>query len=188
MNGININEDVEKVLISEEEIEKCLVRLASEIEQTYRNMTHKLVLVCVMKGSLVFVADLMRKINLPLEIDFISVSSYGCSTVTSGCVTVKCDLSRSDISDCNILVVEDILDTGNTLSWLLKHLKERGAHSVKLCTLLNKPERRTIEVPVDFEGFQIPDEFAIGYGLDYNEKYRNIPYIGVLKKEIYSNP
>lgn len=187
MGIYNIENDIEKILIDEESLDKCVCRISNEIEKVYENSKNRIVLVCVLKGSLIFASELMKRIRLPIEIDFIHASSYGADTISCGNVSIKSGLSRQDITDCEILVVEDILDTGHTLSKLLAYLKERGALSVKLCTLLNKPSRRQVEVPVDFEGFSIPDEFVVGYGLDFNEKYRNLPYIGILKKEIYKN-
>ncbi|MPM70618.1 Hypoxanthine phosphoribosyltransferase [bioreactor metagenome] len=142
--------------------------------------------VCILKGSLVFVADLIREIKLPLEVSFLRATSYGSGTVSSGVVEISLAIDEKDLIGADVLVVEDILDSGHTLSNILKYLAGKGAHSVSLCVLLNKPSRRKTEVTIDYEGKQIPDEFVVGYGLDYNEKYRNLPYIGVLKKELYS--
>ena len=142
------------------------------------------VLISVLRGSFVFMADLTRKITLPCTVDFMSVSSYGAGTKSSGQVQITKDLS-DDIEGRDIIVVEDILDSGNTLSYLLEILKARKPASVKLCTLLDKPDRRVKDVHVDYSGFTIPDEFVVGYGLDYAEKYRNLPYIGILKPCVY---
>ena len=177
--------DLEKILITEQQIVSCVKRIAREIEQTYAGDTNRILMVGILKGSVAFLADLMKEVRLPLEMDFMKLSSYGRGTESAGQVTVKADLSNPNITDCDILVVEDILDTGNTLHWLLPHLRQRGARSVRVCALLNKPARRQVEVPLDFVGFDIPDEFVVGYGLDFNEKYRNMPCIGVLKPEIY---
>ena len=141
-------------------------------------------LIPVLRGSFVFMADLIRKIEVPCTVDFMSVSSYGSGTTSSGQVQITKDLS-DDIEGKDIIVVEDILDSGNTLSYLLQLLQARKPASMKLCTLLDKPDRRVKEVHVDYTGFTIPDEFVVGYGLDYAEHYRNLPYIGILKPEVY---
>ena len=141
-------------------------------------------LISVLRGSFVFMADLIRKIEVPCTVDFMSVSSYGRGTTSSGQVQITKDLS-DDIEGKDIIVVEDILDSGNTLSYLLQLLQARKPASMKLCTLLDKPDRRVKEVHVDYTGFTIPDEFVVGYGLDYAEKYRNLPYIGILKPRVY---
>ena len=138
----------------------------------------------MLKGSYVFMADLTRKITIPCNIDFMAVSSYGNGTKTTGEVQIIKDIG-SKIDGRDLVIVEDILDSGVTLSFLMKILKARGANSIRLCTLLSKPERRKVDVPIDYLGFEIPDEFVVGYGLDYAEKYRNLPYIGVLKPEVY---
>ena len=178
---------IEKVMVSEEEIEKAVTRIAYEIEEDFKNSDKKLLLLGVLKGSVIFMADIMKKLNIPLETDFIKVSSYGSGT-TSGKLCLKAEPDRTDLSDYNVVVIEDILDTGNTLSWMLEHLeKDLGAGQVKLCVLFNKPDRRKKEIHIHYEGFVIPDEFIVGYGLDYNEKYRNLPYLGVLKPCVYEN-
>ena len=138
-----------------------------------------------LKGATARTSDLMKKITLPVEIDFMKVSSYGEETVTSGRIKIHLDLHRSDISECNVLVVEDIIDSGKTLSYLTEYLLLNGAKSVKTCTLLDKPSRREVNFCPDYVGATIPDEFVIGYGLDYAEKYRALPYVGVLKREVY---
>lgn len=179
--------NVEKVLISEEQLQATVTRLAGEIEQTYQDSGRPLLLIGVLKGSIVFLADLMRALHLPLMIDFVQASSYGAGTVSSGTVHLRLDLKQKDLSEVDVLVVEDILDSGNTLAFLLDYLRSKGANSVRLCVLLNKPARRITEVPIDFEGLKIPDEFVVGYGLDFDERFRNLPFIGVPKREIYEN-
>ena len=182
----HINNDVEKVLLSEEEIENIVTRLSEEITRDYKNSKNHLVLVCILKGSILFFSDLIRKIDLPAQIECMKVSSYGAGSVSSGNVNIILDFNRDDIADCDLLVIEDIVDSGNTLHKLTKYLKDKGAASVKTCTLLDKPERRVVDYTPDYVGTVIPDEFVIGYGLDYAEAYRTLPYIGVLKKSVYS--
>lgn len=177
--------DIEKVLISEEEIEKIVSRLAEQISADYSGEDKRLVLLCILKGSIVFMGDLMKKLTVPVEIDCMRVSSYGTATTSSGNVNIMLDLVRPDLSECDILVVEDIIDSGRTLSYLVGYLTHKGARSVKTCTLLDKPSRRTVEFTPDYTGVMIPDEFVVGYGLDYAEKYRALPFIGILKPEIY---
>ena len=180
-----LDNDIEKILISEEEIDRLTTEIAARIDEDYKNTDGKLVLLCILKGSVVFMGDLMKKISLPVEIDFMKVSSYGKDTQSSGRIKIHLDLNRSDISDCHILVVEDIIDSGKTLSYLTDYLKLGGAKSVRTCTLLDKPERREVDFQADYVGRQIPDEFVVGYGLDYAEKYRALPYVGILKRCIY---
>ncbi len=170
------------VYISEEEIQKKIKDLGKKITEDYKNVEGKLLLVSVLKGAVVFMTDLMREIDLPLSIDFMIVSSYGSSTVSRGNVKIVKDLDIN-ISDYNILIVEDILDSGYTLSKIIEMLKTRNPKSLKLCTFLNKPDRRVANVELDYCGFVIPDEFIVGYGLDYDEKYRNLPYVGILHFE-----
>ena len=143
-------------------------------------------MISVLKGSLIFMADLMRAVTIPCSIDFLSVSSYGAGTTTTGAVRILKDLDDS-LEGKDLLIVEDILDSGVTLSFLMKNLSARNPRSIRLCTLLDKPERRKVDIHADYVGAQVPDEFIVGYGLDYAEKYRNLPYIGVLKPEIYQN-
>ena len=181
-----INKDVAKILISEEELDRTVSRLADEINRDYEGDDKRLVLLCILKGSIVFMGDLMKKINVPLEIDCMRVSSYGAGTSSSGNVNIIMDVMRSDLHDCDLLIVEDIIDSGRTLAYLEKYLLNKGAKSVKTCTLLDKPSRRVVEFTPDYIGLEIPDEFVIGYGLDYDEKYRALPYVGVLKPEVYS--
>ena len=182
-----IENDVQRVLITEEQIQEAVKRIAGEIENDFKDSDKKLLLICILKGSLLFMSDLMKQIKLPLDVDFMKVSSYGSGTSSTGQVKIRCDLDTDSLEEYNVIVVEDIVDTGHTLANLLIHLKDRGAQTVKLCTLLDKPSRRTIDVRIDYKGFTVENEFVIGYGLDFDEKYRNLPYVGVLKKEIYEN-
>lgn len=176
-------EQVEKILLSEEEIQKRVAELGAQISADYKGK--EIVLIGVLKGSVIFLSDLARAIDGKVALDFMSCSSYGSSTVSSGVVRIMKDLDHS-IEGKDVLVVEDIVDTGTTLHYLLNNLKSRNVASVKLVALLNKPERRKVEVHVDYNGFNIPDYFVIGYGLDYAEQFRNLPYIGVLKESVYS--
>lgn len=182
-----MHSDIEKILFSEKEIKNIVKRIGKEISDDYRNSDKKLLLVCILKGSLIFTADLMRAIDIPCEVDFMQASSYGDKTVSSGTVHIRLDLKIQDLSKYNIVIIEDILDTGNTLYNLINVLHGKGCDDVRLCVLLNKPDRRKREISVDYEGAKIPDEFVVGYGLDYNDIYRNLPYIGVLKPEVYEN-
>lgn len=182
MGKIMLEQDIERVLFSEEALSKRIGELAGQINRDYEGRSPTLI--SVLRGSFVFMADLTRKISLPCTVDFMSVSSYGKGTKSSGQVQITKDLS-DDIEGHDIIVVEDILDSGNTLSYLMEILKARRPSSMKLCTLLDKPDRRVKEVHVDYVGFTIPDEFVVGYGLDYAERYRNLPYIGVLKPCVY---
>jgi hypoxanthine phosphoribosyltransferase len=184
---MNIEKDVESILVSEEELDRITTRLAREITEDYKNSPRKLLILSILKGSLIFTADLIRKISLPMDIDFMKVSSYGSSTISAGQLKISLDLKRDDMTDVDIIVVEDIIDSGRTLCNLKLYLEERGAGSVKICTLLDKPSRREYELVPDYCGVVIPDKFVIGYGLDYDERYRNLPYVGVLKPEIYMN-
>ena len=180
------NADVERVLISEDELDTIVGRLADRINNDYKNSEKRVVLLCILKGSIIFMSDLMKKLHIPVEIECMKVSSYGSGTTSSGNVKITLDVIRNDISDCDLLIVEDIIDSGNTLSYLVKYLTLKGAHSVKTCTLLDKPSRRAVDFTPDYVGVEIPDEFVVGYGLDYDEKYRTLPYVGILKPEIYS--
>ena len=176
-------DDIESVLFTEEQIAEIVRNMGRQISKDYEGKN--LVLVSVLKGSLPFMADLMRQITIPCSIDFLSVSSYGNGTVTSGEVRILKDLDGS-LEGKDLLVVEDILDSGVTLSFLLKTLSARNPASVRLCTFLDKPERRRVDIHADYVGASVPDAFIVGYGLDYAEKYRNVPYVGVLKPEIYT--
>ncbi len=180
-----MHSDIERILIDEKELDAIVTRLAGEIDAAYRTGCERLVLVCILKGSIMFMSDLMKKLTVPVEIDCMRVSSYGAGTVTSGSVNIVLDLIRPDISVCDLLIIEDIIDSGNTLSYLTKYLLTKGARSVRTCTLLDKPSRRTVPYTPDFVGAEIPDEFVVGYGLDYAEKYRALPYVGILKPSVY---
>ena len=177
--------DIESVLLSEEKIDGIVSRIAAEIDEMYSAPDSKLILLCILKGSVVFMGDLMKKITVPVEIDFMKVSSYGSSTSTSGRVNIILDLNRKDLKDCDILIIEDIIDSGKTLSYLTEYLRLNGAKSVRSCTLLDKPSRREVEFTPDFVGEEIPDAFVVGYGLDFAEKYRALPFVGILKPEVY---
>ena len=175
--------DIQEILFSEEQLAKRVSELAEQINRDYAGK--EILLISVLRGSFVFMADLARKITLPCRVDFMAVSSYGKGSTSSGQVQITKDLSE-DISGLHVIVVEDILDSGNTLSYLLRLLEQRHPASIRLCTLLDKPDRRKVEVAVHYSGFTIPDAFVVGYGLDYAERYRNLPYIGILKPEVYS--
>ena len=181
-----MNDAIGKILISEEELDSVVRRIAAEIDRDYAGADKRLVLVCILKGSIVFTGELMKRLTVPVEIDCMKVSSYGSGTTSSGNVKIHLDITRNDISDCDFLIVEDIIDTGCTLSYLTEYLKLKGARSVKTCALLDKPSRRKVEFTTDYTGIEIPDEFVVGYGLDYDERFRALPYVGVLKPEVYS--
>ena len=174
--------DIQEVLFSEEQLKNRVQEIARQITADYQGK--EIMLISVLRGSFVFMADLCRAIDLPCTLDFMAVSSYGKGTKSSGQVQITKDLSE-DITDRHIIVVEDSLDSGNTLSYLLKILENRHPASIRLCTLLDKPDRRVKPVQVHYSGFTIPDAFVVGYGLDYAEKYRNLPYIGILKPRVY---
>jgi hypoxanthine phosphoribosyltransferase len=167
-----------EVLVSEEKLKETVARLGREITDAYKDSDKQLVVIGLLRGSFLFMADLVREIKLPMITDFMTVSSYGDGTVSTDDVKVVMDLDET-ITDCDVLVVEDIIDTGNTFSKVIRMLKNRQPASLKICTLLNKPSRRKIDVPIDFCGMEIPDEFVCGYGLDYAQHYRNVPYIGI---------
>ena len=172
--------DIEKILYTEKEIHSRVQEMGEEISKEYSEIYS----VGILKGASIFYADLVRAVKIPVMLDFMMVSSYGAESVSSGKVDIKKDLER-DISGKDLLVVEDIIDTGITMKCLSKILKDRGAKSVKIAALLSKPDRREVEVDIDYLGFSVPDEFLVGYGLDYAEKYRNLPFIGVLKRSVY---
>lgn len=174
--------DIKEVLFTEEQLKQKVRELGAQITADYQGKYP--LIVSVLKGSYVFMADLTRCIDVPCQVDFMVVSSYGAGTKTSGEVQIIKDLENS-IDGRDLIIVEDILDSGVTLSYLMKVLNARGANSIRLCTLLSKPDRRKVEVPIDYLGFEIPDEFVVGYGLDFAEKYRNLPYIGILKPSVY---
>lgn len=177
-----MKEDVAQILFSEKEIEEKVIELGNQITKEYKGK--ELVLIGVLKGANIFMSDLMRKIDAPITIDFMAVSSYGLSTTSSGVVKILKDLDKS-IADKHVIIVEDIIDTGLTLHYLCENLRSRNPKSLKICTLLDKPERRKVSLKVDYKGFDIPDEFIIGYGIDYAEKYRNLPFVATLKREVY---
>lgn len=181
---MELEEDVAQVLLTEEQIAVRVAELGAQISRDYAGKD--LMLICILKGANIFLADLARQISIPVSYDFVAVSSYGADTKSSGVVRILKDLDES-VESKHVLVVEDIVDTGLTLrlSYLLENLRSRRAASVKVCTLLDKPARRRMDVPVDYYGFKVEDQFVIGYGLDYQGRYRNLPYIGVLKPEIY---
>ena len=179
-----LDRDIDHILVTEEQLKAKVNELGAQITQDYEG--RDLLLVSILKGSVVFMADLMRAIRMPCGIDFMVVSSYGgANTTSTGLVKIVKDLDQ-DLSGKDLLIVADILDTGITLSHLVPMLKLRNPASVRLCTILSKPSRRKADIEPDYLGFEVPDEFVVGYGLDYDEKYRNLPYVGVLKPEVYS--
>ena len=168
------------VLISEEKVDARVREIAAQISDTYAGkVVH---LVCILKGSVFFACELAKRITVPVALDFMSVSSYGNSSVSSGKIIMKKDLEESIVGK-NVIVIEDIVDTGRTLSYLLDNLRQRNPKSLKLCALLDKPDRRVVDINADYTGFEIPDLFVVGYGLDYAQRYRNLPYVGVLEVE-----
>ena len=177
-------QDVARTLISEEELQRRIAELGREISEDYEGLEP--LLVCVLKGGYVFLADLTRHLTIRHEIDFMAVSSYGDSTLSSGVVRILKDL-ESDISGRHVLLVEDIIDTGHTLAYLLENLRVRQPASLNVCSLLNKPARREVDLEIAYQGFVIPNEFVVGYGLDYGESYRNLRFVAVLKPEVYAN-
>ncbi len=174
--------DFESILVSKEALQKRISELASQLDKDYENSNP--LLICILKGSVFFTADLLKAMSIPCEMEFMAVSSYGSDTQTSGEVKMIKDLSVP-IEDRDVIIIEDIIDTGNTLSYLKRLLLQRNPKSVKICTLLDKPDRRKVDLSADYVGFVIPDEFAVGYGLDYNEKYRTFDEVYVLKREVY---
>lgn len=176
--------DIEKVLITEEQIVKRVKEIGNEISNDYKGKD--LLIVGILKGSVMFASELIKNVTVPTEIDFMAVSSYGNSSETTGVVRILKDLDHS-IEGKDIIIVEDIIDSGITLDYLLKYLKARKANSIEIVTLLTKPARRKVDIYVKYCGFEVPDEFLVGYGLDYAEKYRNLPYVGILKKEVYKS-
>ena len=178
-----MREDIERILLNEEQIHTIVAGLGRRISTDYQGKN--LLMVSVLKGSVVFMADLMRAIDIPCRIDFMAVSSYGSGVKTSGVVKIVKDLDIN-LEGYDLLIVEDILDSGVTLSYLKKMLMDRGPASVRICTFLDKPERRKADIIPDYVGASVPDEFVVGNGLDYDEKYRNLPYLGVLKEAVYS--
>jgi hypoxanthine phosphoribosyltransferase len=183
LRNLPLEDAIERVLLDAATIQARIRELGSEIADAYRGQD--LLLISVLKGSIIFMADLIRAINIPHEIDFMATSSYGAGTRTSGVVRILKDLNKS-IEGRNVLIVEDIIDSGNTLDYLVRILQERQPATLRIVTLLDKPDRREVITQVDWVGFSIPNDFVVGYGLDYNELYRNLPYIGVLKPQVYS--
>lgn len=178
-----MHKDLAYVLLEEEAIQKRVEELGHQITRDYEGK--ELVLVGILKGAVVFFSDLIRHVELPMSMDFMAISSYGNATKSAGVVRILKDLDK-DIVGKHIIIVEDIVDSGLTLSFLKDNLVSRGAASLRICALLDKPERRKVDIKADYQGFTIPDAFVVGYGLDYAERYRNLPYIGVLKPEIYT--
>ena len=183
---MSLRNDIDKTLIPEDELQQRIAQIGQEINDTYTDEDCPL-LVCVLKGAFMFLADLTRHLEIRHEVDFMETSSYGSRTVSSGVVRILLDLERN-IQGRHVLIVEDIVDSGRTLDYVTRNLKTRDPASLRVCTLLDKPSRRVIDVPLDFVGFEVPDEFVVGYGLDFAEVYRNLPFIGVLREEIYAQP
>ncbi|HEU4913091.1 MAG TPA: hypoxanthine phosphoribosyltransferase [Actinomycetes bacterium] len=183
MDEKDLGSELESVLISEEQIQHRLAEMAAEIDADYEG--RDILLVGVLKGAVMVMADLARAIHSPVQMDWMAISSYGSGTKSSGVVRILKDLDK-DITGRNVLIVEDIIDSGLTLSWLMANLGSRGPASVEVCTLLRKPEAAKVDVPVRYVGFDIPNEFVIGYGLDYAERYRNLPFVGTLAPHVYS--
>ena len=177
-----MNQDLERIMITEEQIAGRVREVAAQMDELYEG--RRPVVVCILKGSVMFFSDLIRHMETPLELDFMAVSSYGCGTTSTGCLQVKKDLT-TDIAGRDVLIVEDIIDSGNTLYNLKKLLNSRSPSSVNIVTLLDKPQRREVPMEPEYTCFVIEDEFVVGYGMDYAEEYRNLPYIGVLKRCVY---
>lgn len=175
--------DIKDVLIDEKTLKKRVSELGKELAEEYKDKNP--LVICVLKGSVLFMSDLVQSMDIQLEIDFMAISSYGSGTRSSGEVRILKDLDKS-VEGRDLLIIEDIVDSGLTLSYLIKIFKDRNTNSIKVCSLLDKPERRTSEVEIDYVGFVVPDEFVVGYGLDFAERYRNLPFIGVLKEEVYA--
>jgi len=182
---MGLRDDILKILIPEQGLQARVAKLGQAINATYTDDDRPL-LVCVLKGAFMFLADLTRHLEMRHEVDFMEISSYGVGTVSSGVVRILLDLERN-IEGRHVLIVEDIVDSGRTLDYITRNLQTRGPASLRVCTLLSKPSRREIDVPLDFVGFEVPDEFVVGYGLDFAEEYRNLPFIGVLKEEVYTS-
>jgi hypoxanthine phosphoribosyltransferase len=183
LNGDNVEDQkITKVLVSEEEVRETVMRLGSDISSYYRGIHKELIVIGLLRGSFIFMADLVRQIKIPLVVDFMTVSSYGDGTISSGDVKVVMDLDSS-IEGRDVLLVEDIVDTGRTFSKVIRMMRNRNPRSLKTCTFLNKPGARLVDIQIDFCGVDIPNEFAVGYGLDYAQGYRNLPYVGVLKPD-----
>ncbi len=177
-----MNKDLEKILLTENDIESRVEEVANKISKNYPN--GDVLFIGVLKGSVFFITDLMRKMSVDVKVDFMAVSSYGTSSETSGVVRILKDLD-SDIEGRDVIIIEDIIDTGTTLKYLYEYLKARNPRTLKICALLDKPERRKVHIVADYIGCSIPDKFVVGYGLDYAEMYRYLPYIGILKEDVY---
>jgi hypoxanthine phosphoribosyltransferase len=180
--SVSIEKDIAEILIGAEELQAKVAELGRQISEDYRGRDP--LLICLLRGAVVFLSDLIRVIDIPLEMDFMAISSYGDSTESSGVVRLVMDL-KSNITGRDVLIVEDIVDSGRTLAYILDNLRTRRPGDIKVCALLSKPSRREVQVELDYLGFEIPDAFVVGYGLDYAENYRNLPFIGVLKPELY---
>jgi hypoxanthine phosphoribosyltransferase len=179
----SMHDDVKEILITAESIAERTAQLGKQITQDYADKN--LFVVCILKGAAIFTADLYRHVEIPATVDFMAISSYGDRTKSSGVVRISKDLDVN-IEGKDVLIIEDIIDSGLTLSYLLDNLRSRHPASLRTCVLLDKPERREVDIAVDYTGFTIPDQFVVGYGLDYAQRYRNLPYIGVLKPEVYA--
>lgn len=177
-----MNTAIKEVLLSEKELDLKVKELGVKISKDYEG--EEVLLLCILKGGVVFMSDLARAISIPVSMDFMAVSSYGSSATSSGVVRILKDLGQS-IEGKNIIIVEDIIDSGLTLNYLVSYLKARGPKSVEICTIMDKPDRREVEVEIKYQGFIVPNEFLVGYGLDYAEKYRNLPFVGILREEVY---
>lgn len=181
----NLHDDVARVMIDAEQLQTRIQELAADIEADYQEIDD-LLLICVLKGAFMFLADLSRALERPHHLDFMGISSYGAGTRSSGAVQIIMDL-KQDIAGRHLLIVEDIIDSGHTLAYIRRLLEARGPASLRICSLLNKPSRREVDVPVEYIGFDIPDEFVVGYGLDFGEIYRNLPFIAILKPETFAH-
>jgi hypoxanthine phosphoribosyltransferase len=181
---MGLQDDIARILVTEEQLQARVAELAQALNAAYSDADRPL-LICVLKGAFVFLADLTRQLEMRHEVDFMEVSSYGAGTKSSGVVRILLDLEQN-IEGRHVLVVEDIVDSGRTLQYITRNLQTRRPASLRVCALLSKPSRREVDVPLDFVGFEVPDEFVVGYGLDYAEEYRNLPFIGVLKGDVYA--
>ena len=180
-----MKDDIEKIVFDEAQIQERVKEMGESISRDYAHLQEGIFCIGILKGAAIFYTDLVRRISIPVQFDFMIASSYGSGTESSGTVRILKDLDY-DVEGQHVIIVEDIIDSGTTMHYLQDYIRLRKAASVKICSFLNKPSRRTVEVPIHYCGFEVPDEFLVGYGLDYAEKYRNLPYIGVLKPEIYA--
>lgn len=180
---MSLYDNIEKILISEEQLQQRIAELGRVMNAIYTDADFPM-LVCILKGAFMFLADLTRQLDFRHEVDFMQISSYGKGTTSSGVVRILLDLA-TNIEGRHVIIIEDIVDSGHTLDYIMRHFSARNPASIRSATLLNKPSRREVDVTVDFVGFEVPDEFVVGYGLDYAEQYRNVPYIGVLKPFVY---